>query len=147
MDASPSLPDRRAGACRRRRPTRMLAVLWTPGRRRGFRRTGEGHGQYVDRPSARIALWTVALLICSSVDAFLTLLHIEAGGRELIPTMELALRWGPEAFTTTKMALTALGAVLLALHENFAPARLAARVLLVAYMVLMAYHALLVALR
>jgi len=144
---SGSQVDRRSRRDRRRRPTPMLAALSTPGRRRGFRRASEGVDAYVDLPSSRIITWALAVMLLSATDALLTILHVRAGGEELIPTMRYALDCGEGTFTAVKMSVTALGVLFLAIHENFRVVRLGFRLLLGCYAALMAYHILLIALR
>jgi hypothetical protein len=137
----------RSGADRRRRATPIWGAFASPGRRRGFRRAGEGINCYVDRPSRRVVLWALLVLSLSALDAALTLFHIQAGGRELSPTMRLALHQGTTAFVAFKMAVTGLGIFILALHQNFALARYACRALLLTYLALTGYHFFLSALR
>jgi uncharacterized protein DUF5658 len=143
----PTVADRRISLDRRRRPTTLVGALTSRGRRRGFRRTGEGKNTYVDCPRGQVALWALAVILLSATDAFLTLLHVRAGGRELTPTMHLALLQGENMFVGTKMAVTAGGVLLLALHQNFAIARLGFRLVIAIYAALMAYHLALIALR
>lgn len=102
---------------------------------------------YVDRPSGRTIVWALLVMFLSATDALLTLLHIRAGGDELVPTMRIALDHGETTFTVTKMLITAIGVVFLALHENFTLARAGIRLLLGVYAALMGYHLLLIALR
>jgi hypothetical protein len=139
--------ERRSQSDRRKRPTTLLGALTSRGRRRGFRRAGEGKNAYVDCTNARVALWALVVLLLSATDALLTLFHVRAGGRELTPTMHLALLQGENMFVGTKMAVTAGGVLLLALHQNFAKARLGFRIVLAIYAVLMVYHLVLIALR
>ncbi len=145
--ASPADFERRTCPDRRSRPTTLIGALTSRGRRRGFRRDGEGTNAYVDRPSARVVMWVLAILVLSAADAFLTLIHVRAGGGELTPTMHLALLQGETTFVGTKMAVTACGALLLASHQNFTIARRGFQVVLLLYAVLMGYHLVLVALR
>jgi len=102
---------------------------------------------YVDRPSARAAVWAVSVILLSACDAYLTLLHVRAGGSELVPTMRIALVHGESTFLAVKMGVTAVGAIVLALHERFAVGRIGSRVVLGLYSALIAYHLVLVALR
>jgi hypothetical protein len=139
--------EKRGQSDRRRRPTPPFGAFLGPGRRRGFRRAGEGVNAYVDRPSGRTIAWALSVMVLSATDALLTLLHIRAGGDELVPTMRLALDHGEMTFTTTKMLITSIGVVFLALHENFPLARVGIRLLLGVYAALMGYHLLLIALR
>jgi hypothetical protein len=87
------------------------------------------------------------VLLLSAVDALLTLCHVRAGGRELTPTMHLALLQGENTFVGTKMAVTAVGVLLLAVHQNFGIARIGFRLVLSIYAALMVYHLVLVTLR
>jgi len=139
--------ERRLTAERRHRPTPILGGLFSPGRRWNFRRTEEKVNVYVDRPSPKVVACAVAVLLLSASDALLTLLHIRAGGDELVPTMRYALGQGETFFTITKMALTGFGVLFLALHERFRIARLGFRLLLGIYGTLMLYHMVLVAMR
>jgi len=101
----------------------------------------------MDRPGSGAVAWAMTILLLSALDAYLTILHIRAGGDELIPTMRLALQHGETTFVATKMSVTGVGVVFLALHERFFLARVGFRLLLGIYSVLMAYHLLLIAMR
>jgi hypothetical protein len=46
-------------------------------------------------------------------------MHIQQGGHEANPIMEMAMNQGTTSFIAAKMALTSLGTVLLAIHQNF----------------------------
>lgn len=145
--SSSAVTEKRAGPDRRRKPTTLFGALTSHGRRRGFRRAGEGKNAYVDCASGQVVLWALSVLLLSATDALLTLFHVRAGGRELTPTMHLALLQGETTFVGTKMAVTASGVLLLALHQNFTIARLGFRIVLSIYAVLMVYHLVLIALR
>ncbi len=125
----------------------MLAAFTSPGRRKGFRRAGEGVNAYVDRPSGRMIIMAITLVLLSACDALLTLLHVRAGGGELTPTMALALIHGETTFIVCKMGVTAVGVMFLTLHEHFPLARFGFRLVLGLYGALMAYHVLVIALR
>ena len=101
-------------------------------------------GGYVDRVSSTVGMAVLALLVLSAVDAALTLKHIELGGVELMPTMSWAILVGPEFFVGLKMFLTAMGGILLAALEYYPAARRFLPSLLGVYILLMAYHCLLV---
>jgi len=125
----------------------MLGMLQSPGRRKAFRRAEEGRNAYVDLPGHQAAVWAVVVVFLSAFDALLTLIHIQAGGRELIPTMRLALNFGGAFFVIVKMAVTAVGVIILTLHQNFSVARRAFLPIFVGYVLLMLYHLYLVTLR
>ncbi len=132
---------------RRRRPTRPWDALLSRGRRRSFRRAGESQNAYVDRPTWWAALWVLAIMALCALDALLTLIHLQHGGKELVPTMRYALDLGQGIFVNTKMVLTGLGVFFLALHANFALARWAIGFVFLSYALLTGYHLLLVSLR
>ena len=141
---TPSLPsERRLQGDRRRSPTRFLSLFRLCGRRRGFRRQGEGKNQYVDCLMARIVVLTLAVVVFSSLDALFTLLHLESGAEEMNPLMRLALLGGLPVFLGLKTWGTGLGALFLAVHQNFHISWLALHGVAVAYGVLLAYHVLL----
>jgi hypothetical protein len=57
------------------------------------------------------------LLILSTVDAAATLVLLDAGCEEINPAMRLLLGHGPSAFLAGKLALTALGSLVLVVFE------------------------------
>ena len=132
MSTFPSYPDpvlpfddKRRHGDRRRRPTRctLFTALFSPGRRQRFRRDSEAANCYLDRLSPSVMTWAVLVVILSALDAAFTLLHIQRGGDEIVPTMRWAIEQGPSTFIHLKMALTGAGAILLAMHEHFRLAR------------------------
>jgi hypothetical protein len=138
--------DRRSHADRRARPTPLWAVLRPGGRRRGFRRREEERNQYQDQPSGRIVLLVLLVVVFSALDALLTLLHIERGGFEVNPVMRWALETGMGTFVATKTVGTSVGAIFLAIHQNFPLSRVALHVVAVVYGAILGYHGILVAL-
>jgi hypothetical protein len=122
--------DRRRLQDRRQRPTSFLGSLRLRGRRKGFRRQDEAEKKYVDCPSGE-----------STLDAFFTLMHVQEGGGELNPLMEVLLSRGVSPFMRVKMTLTIIGCSLLAVHQNFPLGLWGLRLMGGAYLMLMAYHA------
>ena len=114
----PSMSERRQDPDRRRAPTSLLRTLRFYGRRVSGRRDAEG-SIYVDRLSPRVVTLVLFVVCCSALDALLTLMHIQQGGHEANPIMAMAMNQGTTSFVTAKMALTSLGAILLAIHQNF----------------------------
>jgi len=142
-NSSPGWPffgDRRVLPDRRDHPTRLREVFRLAGQRAGFRRRREGHNQYVDRPSPRILCLTLLIVLFSSLDAYLTLLHIQDGGYEVNPLMHLALLTGVPTFTIIKICLSGAGALFLATHGNFPLSRFALGFGALAYTILLGYH-------
>jgi Domain of unknown function (DUF5658) len=111
--------DRRGLFDRRARPTTFLSVLRFDGRRQHFRRSGEEYKAYVDCPSRRTVVLLFIVLGASVLDALFTLLFIQNGGGEANPLMATAILRGDTHFVGLKMALTGMGAWLLAAHQGF----------------------------
>ena len=114
----PSMSERRQDPDRRRTPTSLLRILRFYGRRVSGRRDAEV-SIYVDRLSPRVVMLVLFVVCCSALDALLTLMHIQQGGHEANPIMKMAMNQGTTSFVSAKMALTSLGAILLAIHQNF----------------------------
>jgi hypothetical protein len=137
-----SYPEQREGPDRRKQTT-LWGSLQYNGRRQGARREGEGEETYVDQPARRVTLLVYVILGCSVIDALLTLLYIERGGGEANPVMAIAINWGLSWFVALKMLMTAVGLIMLAIHQNF---RLGLRGLYgmaIIYLALMVYHGIL----
>jgi len=134
------IAERRHCPDRRRAPTPFLGLLNPRGRRRGFRRAGEGENEYVDRLAPKTVAVAVVVVLLSCLDALFTLLHLQSGGSEANPLMEAALMQSVNVFLLSKAVLTVLGVVVLAAHQNF---RVGARSLLLifwGYIALTLYH-------
>jgi hypothetical protein len=127
--------DRRVG------PTTLLGALRPGGRRRGFRRSGEGRDRYVDRLDAVTVFLSLIVLVASVLDAILTLRHLQNGGWELNPLMHAVLECGVPFFVGAKILATGIGVVFLAIHQNFALGRLTLRLAALVYVALLGYHA------
>lgn len=132
--------DRRQTHDRRGWPTSLSNALGLRGHRQRFRRTEEGSDAYVDCLAPRIVVLAVFVLICSALDALFTILHIQHGGQEANPLMALALAHGYTTFVGVKMALTGAGVWFLAAHQQFPLASKALPSLGCVYVVLLAYH-------
>jgi hypothetical protein len=133
--------EKRQQADRRAHPTSFWSALRFHGRRKGFRRTGEGRKAYVDCPSRGVT-WLLCVVIVGSVlDALFTLIFLGGGGDEANPVMALVLSHGHTPFVGLKMALTGLGAWFLAAHQNFPLAFKGLRVLAFGYLGLLLIHA------
>ncbi len=129
---------------RQRTNRRKRATLWGSlrfyGRRQSARRAGEGQDTYVDQPARRVTMLVSIILVCSILDALLTLLYIDRGGSEANPIMAVAIHSGMTSFVAIKMLLTVAGVIMLAIHQNF---RLGTRGLYgmaIIYLALLLYH-------
>jgi hypothetical protein len=132
--------QRDRGADRRRRPTPIVSRYILVGRRRGFRRDGEGLNAYVDRHGWRIAATLVGILVLCVLDALFTLLCIQKGGGELNPLMRRAIEAGVGPFIAIKCGLTIAGIIFLALHKNFRFVRGVIGGVFFFYALLLGYH-------
>ena len=140
-ESAASGPERRRGADRRQRATPLFSrYSFLRGRRRGDRRGMAVPGSYVDvyEPWVGVSLITIGILC--AVDAVLTLLHLQKGGAEANPLMEMAIGHGTQSFILVKCGVTNLGLVILCLHKNFRYVKPVIGVLLTAYSLLFVYH-------
>ncbi|MGH8478032.1 MAG: DUF5658 family protein [Gammaproteobacteria bacterium] len=108
----------RSATDRRRLSLRSLAYGAWRGRRVAERRTGTQAG-YVDRYPSSVVLAAVALFTLAVADAYGTLILLEAGAQEANPVMAALLEAEPAWFVPVKLAITAVGVLLLVLHKNF----------------------------
>lgn len=128
-------PDRRA------RPTpRISRWAFGPGRRRAARRQEEREGIFVDLYSSRLVLLIGWVALMNIADSGFTLVHLQAGGRELNPVADWMLTTGRLGFVAVKSTLIAAALLVLAMHVNFPLARLGLWVSAGAYTLLVAYH-------
>jgi hypothetical protein len=111
--------ERRESADRRRQRTPMVSSYLIRGRRRGGRRDGERERIYVDRPGGWVIAAFAAILLLSSVDAYLTLRMVADGGEEANPVMRFVLSLGEGSFVVVKTGLTLVGLALLSLHKTW----------------------------
>ena len=61
------------------------------GRRQGFRRDGEGYGEFADCPMPVVIVLVLGITVFSALDALFTLLFIANGGGEANPVMARAM--------------------------------------------------------
>ena len=132
--------ERRQLADRRSHPTTFWSIWRLGGRRKGFRRAGEAREAYVDCPSPRVLVLLSIVIGASVLDALLTLLYLHHGGAEANPLMAVAIKHGEARFVAIKMALTGIGAWLLAAHQHFPLALRGLYVLATGYVGLLLIH-------
>ncbi len=129
---------------RRRRPTPLLSLHWLRGRRRVIRRAEEStHGYYVDRYRRGEWALVIGILLLSSADLILTMVHLSAGGREANPVMALALEQSEFTFIFVKLATTVLGLMILLTHVRFRRVRPMLSTVCALYCLVIVYHILL----
>jgi hypothetical protein len=112
-NSPPAPPERRFSKIDRRALT--LQTLFTSGlapRRRSGRRAGDEELP-VDFHEPRLLVPVLAMLLLSIADGFLTVRLMAGGAEETNPLLAFVLNEHPRLFAAVKMALTALGAVVL----------------------------------
>jgi hypothetical protein len=105
--------DRRDATDRRRRLLHALFVGGLTPRRRAHRRDLEGPHPVLDLHEARWLAVAMLIMLLSVGDAILTVRLMELGAVEVNPLMALLLDSGSSGFAYLKVALTALGVVVL----------------------------------
>lgn len=111
--------SRRLADLDRRRYT--AATLWSSAavpRRMQGRRSEDRRFAVLDRFEAGVVTLALLLVALSIADAVFTLTLLSRGGTELNPIMATMLELGVGPFAASKMALTAIPAVLLAATAN-----------------------------
>jgi hypothetical protein len=148
MDTTASSEHCRLGSAERRslndrrRPPGFPPLFRRLRRRRSAgRRTTDGPG-YVDIYDRGSWIVAMAVLGMSFLDAAFTTLQLQHRNmREANPLMAMVLSsGGVHAFICVKCALTALPLAIIILHKEWALARFAARLVLLAYALTTAYH-------
>jgi len=132
--------DQRVIEDRRYQPTSFVSTLKFGGRRKAFRRKGEGQNRYVDRLSLRTFALILLIFSLSTVDAIFTLIHLQNGGSELNPLMRQIIQSGFPSFVIIKSLGVGLMGCFLAIHQNFKISFYGMHVLTAVYSVLLAYH-------
>lgn len=135
--------EKRASNDRRKRPTPIISRhTFYGGRRKVIRREEEGKKHiYVDLYSTRLLLAAIALLLLSSLDAFLTLELIENGRVvEANPLMATLLNHSETLFAVTKFAITASALTILILFKNVKITRICLPCAIKLYMLVIAYE-------
>lgn len=132
--------DQRVIEDRRSHPTSLVSTLKFGGRRRAFRRKGEGQNRYVDCLSPQTFALTVLIFTLSTLDAIFTLIHLQNGGSELNPFMRQIIQSGLQSFVIIKSVGVGLMGCFLAIHQNFKVSLYGMYALVAIYSVLMAYH-------
>lgn len=135
--------ERRAGADRRQRPTRMWSrFVFSGGRRRTVRRREERDGAFVDVHGPRLLLLVLAILVLNLADAWFTLLFLSHGGREMNPVVQSVLDLGghPWPFVLMKTVGIGIACAFLTMTKHFRPARIGLCLVAVGYTVLLGWH-------
>jgi len=112
--------DQRTTKDRRRRPTPGLSRYTFFGRRKTIRRKSDRRGgNYVDRYSAFLFFFLVAIIGLNVLDAFLTLLILDLKGWEANPVVRSVIGLYGTKFWIWKFSIASVSLVLLCLHSKF----------------------------
>jgi len=134
--------ERRSGADRRYPPFFASLFARGPRRRKSRGRRKTDKGAYVDIYDAKTWSIATAVVILSLIDAFLTWMHLDRGtARELNPMLkEIIDHGGLPAFFAAKGALTVFPIAVIMVHKEWALGKYAARLCLLAYIIIFCYH-------
>ncbi len=112
--------DRRLNIDRRKKPTPPLTWFTFFGRRRTIRRKDEKRkGGYVDRYSPTLFVFLVSIIGLNVLDAFLTMLILDAKGWETNPVVRSVIDLYGIKFWIWKFFLVSFSIALLCLHSKF----------------------------
>ena len=109
MAWSSAIPEQRSGVDRRRFSWRTVAYGFTLSRRRANRRPGDEEVIFLDWHHPWLFFLATGTMLLSCADAFLTLQLLDLGMIEANPVMKAVMAQGTLMFTSTKMAMTAIG--------------------------------------
>ena len=112
--------EKRIQKDRRTQPTPGLSRYILFGQRKGFRRrVDQEKGVYVDRYSSGLFFILVFIIGLNVLDALLTMMILETGGRELNPIVQSVIDLWGEKFWIWKFAIVSFSMVLLCLYSRF----------------------------
>ncbi len=113
MESSRAIAEQRAGVDRRQFTWRTVAYGFVLSRRRVHRRTVDEEVIFLDWHHPWLFFLATGTMLLSCADAFLTLRLLELGMIEANPVMKAIMAHGTSAFTSTKLAMTAVGILVL----------------------------------
>ena len=109
MAWSSAIPEQRSGDDRRRFSWRTVAYGFTLSRRHANRRLGDEEVIFLDWHHPWLFFLATGTMLLSCADAFLTLRLLDLGMIEANPVMKAVMTQGTLMFTSTKLAMTAIG--------------------------------------
>ena len=113
MEAGTAIAEQRAGFDRREFSWRTVAYGFLRSRRRTLRRDGDADVVFLDWHHPWLFFLATGTMLLSCADAFLTLRLLDLGMIEANPFMRAIMAHGAFAFTSTKLAMTAVGILML----------------------------------
>lgn len=109
MRASGTIAEQRAGIDRRQFSWRTVAFGFMLSRRHGHRREADEAVVFLDWHHPWLFFLATGTMLLSCADAFLTLKLLDLGMIEANPVMRVIMEQGTSVFTSTKLAMTAVG--------------------------------------
>lgn len=113
MAWSQAIPEQRSGADRRQFTWRTVAYGFVLSRRHANRRLDDEEVIFLDWHHPWLFFLATGTMLLSCADAFLTLKLLDLGMIEANPVMNAVMAQGTLVFTSTKMAMTAIGILVL----------------------------------
>lgn len=113
MTAINAIPEQRSGADRRNFSWRTVAYGFALSRRHAHRRLADEEVIFLDWHHPWLFFLATGTMLLSCADAFLTLKLIDLGMIEANPIMKAAMTQSTALFTSTKLAMTAVGILVL----------------------------------
>ena len=113
MELGTTIPEQRANVDRRDFTWRTVVYGFALSRRREHRREIDDDVIFIDWHHPWLFFLATGTMLLSCADAFLTLLLIDLGMVEANPFMEAIMARGTLVFTSTKLAMTAIGVFVL----------------------------------
>lgn len=111
--------------CRRDRTERrsynstLILGLFNNGRRENQRRQDDRSTfRYLDRYEPHLLGMTALIVLCSMIDAFLTIEILNNGGRELNIFADVLISQGLTIFVISKYLITVIGMMVLIIHKH-----------------------------
>jgi hypothetical protein len=120
----------------------MISRYTLLGRRRKNRRTRDAEADYyADKIGRNYWFFVAVILFLSMIDAKFTLYYLRSGNfSELNPIMRFLVEKSSNQFLIVKYLLTALGLILLVIHQHFRFMRPIVVFIFIAYLGLCLYH-------
>ena len=125
---------------RRSRPTPLVSTFKFGGRRKAFRRKGEGQNRYVDCLSLRTYTLTLLISTLSTLDVLFTFVELKNGASELNPFMRQIIQADFQLALIIKSLGVGVMACFLAIHQNFKISFYGMHALTAIYSILMTNH-------
>ena len=113
MKSGGAITEQRAGVDRRQFSWRTVAYGFLLSRRRTLRRADDEDVVFLDWHHPWLFFLATGTMLLSCADAFLTLRLIDLGMIEANPLMKAVMAQGTMVFTSTKLAMTGVGILLL----------------------------------